>query len=241
MKRLLGPEGGEIPSRSLQDYVAGALARALFEGKLAPGQRIPVSRLADELEVSHIPVREALRAFEAEGHIVSISHRGFFVAELSLEDVEDIYRWRKVLEDEALRKGIPNLSDDNIDFMEDLWKMMNKASRAHDHGTFAEANREFHFVPFHQARSPRLVRFLNQLWDSNSRYHSVLLQAGEKIRLLQAQHRDLLAACRARAVEEAIEIMESHRQVTLARMREGLVKSQAGPQSSTSEPKKRRP
>lgn len=212
---------------TLQDYVAAVLARALFRGDLAPGERIPVDQIASELNVSHIPIREALSAFEAQGHVKRISHRGFFVMDISVEDLEDIYRWREVLETEGLREGVPLLTDNDIKEMEDAYREMAKAAKEKDLVRFSEANATFHFVPVLKCNSRRLGRLLSQLWDASARYQSWLLRGDNKFRLIQNQHKDFLEACRARDAEKAIDVTTAHREVTLKKTREALTKSQS--------------
>src|ERR1700742_4856813 len=104
----------------LQDFVVRSLMRAIASGELQPGTRLSPARLAEDLGVSHIPVREALAALEAVGQVKSIPRVGFFVAELSAEDIKDIYHWRGILEDDANRIAVPNLTDDDLALMREL-------------------------------------------------------------------------------------------------------------------------
>src|ERR1700742_4265844 len=98
----------------LQDFVVRSLMRAIASGELQPGTRLSPARLAEDLGVSHIPVREALAALEAVGQVKRIPRVGFFVAELSTDDIEDIYHWRQVLEDEAHRLAVPKLEEADL-------------------------------------------------------------------------------------------------------------------------------
>jgi DNA-binding GntR family transcriptional regulator len=199
----------------LQDFVARNLMRAIASGELPPGTRLSPARLAEDLGVSHIPVREALAALEAVGQVKRIPRVGFFVAELSTEDIKDIYHWRQVLEDEAHRIAVPNLSEEDLNQMREINEKM--ATAVTEHGTaFIELNRTFHFIPFRRAESEHLLRFISHLWDAAARYQSTTAYAREAKFQLQHHHDTLLAAFEKRDVAAVNAIMATHRGMTLA-------------------------
>lgn len=221
---------------TLQDYVTEELSRAILDGRFRPGERLSPQRLAEELKVSHIPVREALHALEARGHITRIARRGFFVTDLSLVDLEDIYRWRSVLESEAYRLGVPRLEQSDFVKMKALDERMARAVKTKDRDAFVQVNREFHFIPFRRAGSERLIRFLTILWDSAIRYQSVLVRAGGDMRLMQRQHDSLLRAFIARNPERVDHLSIGHRNDALAVMREALAPRKVGASRGSSSP-----
>ncbi|MGI8722840.1 MAG: GntR family transcriptional regulator [Geodermatophilaceae bacterium] len=114
------------------------------------------------LGVSHIPVRKALVALEEIGHVRRVPRIGCFVAELSVEDLEDIHHWRQVLDDEAHRLAVRLLTDADLQRMRELNSAMAKAVRDSGQSLLA-LNRESHFIPFERSGSERLVRFLTRL------------------------------------------------------------------------------
>ncbi|MEV1290761.1 GntR family transcriptional regulator [Pseudonocardia sp. NPDC049635] len=92
---------------SMVALAADALRRMIFDGELAPGERMVEYRLADQLAVSRPPVREALRLLEREGLVVQVPRRGASVRALSLQDVYEITTLRTDLETMAIRLGVP--------------------------------------------------------------------------------------------------------------------------------------
>ena len=110
---------GERPE-GLQDFAGRQILRAIFSGELGPGDKLSPTKLAEELQVSHIPVREALSGLAASGQVVRIPRVGFFVAELSLDYIEDVYHWRRVLEEEAHRVVVRKLREPELSRMRDL-------------------------------------------------------------------------------------------------------------------------
>ncbi len=204
---------------SLADEIVEEIKDALVRGELRPGDHVSADRVARNLGVSHVPVREALSKLEANGHLISVPNRGFIVPELSLHVVDDVYRWREVLEDEAHRIAVPNLADVQLAELANLCREMRDAVSAGDAVRFHRINRRFHFIPFEATNSRVLARVLPSLWDTASHYQSVLIQVQSSIPVLQSQHENLLQAFLDRDPERVNEVMRGHRTVTLAMMR----------------------
>ncbi|MBW8825793.1 MAG: GntR family transcriptional regulator [Acidobacteria bacterium] len=203
----------------LQDFVVRRLGMAIASGELPAGTRLSPAKLAEELGVSHIPVREALVALEAVGQVKRIPRVGFFVAELSFEDMEDIYHWRQVLEDEAHRIAVPKLENADLARMRQLNDAIRVAVRDRDAAGFVELNRAFHFVPFERAGSAHLMRFITSLWDTAERYQNTMAFIKLPRNLLQEQHDSLMEAFEARDVGAVNSGMVQHRLVTLEGIR----------------------
>jgi DNA-binding GntR family transcriptional regulator len=203
----------------LQNFVARRLAKAIASGDLPPGTRLSPARLAEDLGVSHIPVREALAALEAVGQVKRIPRVGFFVAELSTGDIEDIYHWRQVLEDEAHRLGVPKLEEADLARMREINGDMCAAVRERDTAAFAELSRTFHFVPFERAGSEHLIRFITHLWDAAARYQNTMAYARVPKDTLQEHHDGLMRAFEARDAGAVNGWMAKHRGVTLDTIR----------------------
>jgi DNA-binding transcriptional MocR family regulator len=98
---------GRAPGTTGQHALDG-LRHAIVNRQLRPGQRVRQEELAESLGVSIAPVREALRVLEQEGQVTYQPRRGYFVTELRIEDLEEIYDLRKVMEERAARRCRPS-------------------------------------------------------------------------------------------------------------------------------------
>ena len=203
------------PPESLSDYALRSIREDLIEGRLIPGQRIAAEVLATELKISHVPVREALRYLEAEGHLQRGARSHIRVAPVTEAEASEIYHLRAQLEAEAHRVAVPRLTEEDLQELDWHYEAMEAAVAAHDIAAFARANRAFHFVAFTRTGNTWLLRFLNMIWDAVRRYQTSLFQqAGWELDL--QRHHDLLRrAMRQHDAEAVNRTMDEHRLVTI--------------------------
>jgi DNA-binding GntR family transcriptional regulator len=103
-----------------RNQVTDAVRAAILDGRLHPGQPIPERPLAQDLQISRAPVREALRELEKEGLVVTRPHRGTYVASFSDEDVLEIYSLRATLEMMAIGRAVERATARDIDDLTSL-------------------------------------------------------------------------------------------------------------------------
>src|ERR687890_667813 len=143
-----------------QEAVLGEIRRAIMSRELRAGERVRQEQLAERLNVSRVPVREALKVLEAEGQVTYQAHRGYTVVALSLEELEEIYLARSLLEKEMTRAAVPELSAEQIQHLESSVARMDNFADAGDVLGYAEANWDFHFALFGRAGLPRICRII---------------------------------------------------------------------------------
>lgn len=203
------------PPESLSDYAIRSLREDLIEGRLVPGQRIAMEVLATDMGISHVPIREAVRYLEAEGHLQRDPRSQVRVTPVSPEEAAEIYRLREILEEEAHAVGVPRLTDEDIAELDRQLSAMQSAVETGDLAGFARANRAFHFVPFRRSGSTWMLRFMNIIWDAAARYQTSLFQREGWESDLQSHHARLRNAMARRDSEEVNQIMDEHRRITI--------------------------
>ncbi len=195
--------------KTAQEAVLAEIREQLLDGRLAPGVSVRPDALGDELGVSAVPVREALRILEGEGHVHYRPHRGYVVATLDVDDLIEIYRIRELLETEAVRRAIPQLRGDTVARLREIVHEMDEVQD--DVISLTAVNRRFHFTLFEAAEMPQLVRVLRILWDSSDRYRLRYLMSPENRRLVHDQHQRMMQAVSDRDVETFIDESQKHR------------------------------
>jgi len=120
------------------------IRRAIKSGKLKSGDRLIESRLAEEMQISRFPIREAIRYLEKEGLVVTIPFKGAYVANFGERDLEEVYTLRSALEELAVRKLMESLDSKKIEKLDSILKMMKKASQEGKIDKLVSVDMKFH-------------------------------------------------------------------------------------------------
>jgi DNA-binding GntR family transcriptional regulator len=205
-----------------QEAVLAELRRAIVEGELAPGTQIVQEALAERLGLSRVPIREALKILEGEGQVSYSPHRGYFVTELDLDELLEVYRIRQLLETEAATVAVPRLSEEVLGRMGEAIGDMVRASSEGNIVAMTAANRRFHFAIIESSGMPRLTRLVRQLWDATDPYRSLYYAEEVNRKTVDREHREILAAARDRDVDRVVALLDEHRDHAIARLRQTL-------------------
>ncbi|MGD1961305.1 MAG: GntR family transcriptional regulator [Fulvivirga sp.] len=122
-----------------KNEIREVLLKHMLTGKYQPGERLSLPELANELEVSVTPIREALTQLSETGIVNYIANRGFFLSELSAGEAQEIYELMAQLESSALKKS--TFSADQLD---DLEEINTKLINATESMIILELDRQFH-------------------------------------------------------------------------------------------------
>ena len=197
---------------SAQEAVLGELRRRIAAGELRPGEKLVADQIGLELGVSRVPVREAIKVLEGEGQVVTEPHRGYFMAELSLDDLREIYRMRELLEAEALRSAVERIDDAGLGEVEGLLDETDAANERGELAEYAAANRRFHFAVYSASGRAPLVRTIGQLWDASEAYRALFANSEDHRAAAARDHRAILEALRARDAAASIRAHDAHRE-----------------------------
>jgi DNA-binding GntR family transcriptional regulator len=202
---------GTVPGRkSLGQHVFENLKEAIIRGEVAPGDRLVESRLADALDISRTPVREAIHKLEREGLLRKLPKGGFTVMNLSREDIKETFGIRCVLESYAARLAAQNYSE------EELWPLEEKIREFQqflDKGRLDElprVNTEFHSLFYALSRSPKLIKLINDLRDQIYRFRKILLKKDKWAETSNQDHMKMLDAIRERDLNLVERVVKQH-------------------------------
>lgn len=161
---------GEPEERlTVAESVAGRIRELILTGKLPPGTPLRLAQLASRLGVSVMPVREAIRILEAERLVTVEPRRGAHVAQLTLDDVEELYAVRSALEALAARHGARAIKPADVRRMRTALEAMERAAAAGDVTAFLAHDRRFHDVLYVASGRPGLVARIHELLANGRR------------------------------------------------------------------------
>ena len=141
------PEPG-VGHRPLRSVVATELRRLILDGTLRPGERLIEDRLAEMLNVSRNPVREAIRVLEAEGFLEVSARRGAFVATLSDKQAADLFEVRLALEPLGARLAAAEVAPELVDRMRAILEEVETQAAEKDPDYLLGRHTELHSLIF---------------------------------------------------------------------------------------------
>ncbi|MGH2939607.1 MAG: GntR family transcriptional regulator [Solirubrobacterales bacterium] len=187
--------------RTVTQSVALRLRNEILSGQLAPGTRLHQTAVAERFNVSITPVREAFSLLGRWGLVTNEAHRGTAVFEPHPDDLRHSYEIRIVLEELATRKGVPNLSDDDIVRLRTA--LDESAGLPVGDEREIQLNSTFHDTIYHAAGNPKLNEMIDDLRLRTLVYvrlFSTELPAREEG---MRQHEAIYDACLHRSADQA--------------------------------------
>ncbi|MFE6508749.1 GntR family transcriptional regulator [Nocardioides sp. NPDC057767] len=209
----------EKPTRT--EAVYDRLRHELLLGELSPGAKLRINDIAGRYEVSPSVVREAMTRLAEQGLIVAMPQRGFTVMELSIADLEDLTRARRLVETMALRESIADgdLAWESRVLAAHHQLQHTRFTRPDGHVSieWAEAHREFHHVLLAGGRSARLTSIADSLRDCSDLYiHWSRELAHDDGRDVAVEHQEIADLTLARDSDGAAAALAQHIERTTA-------------------------
>jgi DNA-binding GntR family transcriptional regulator len=214
---VLEPTDGSYEPRAQQ--VARWLREAIYTGRLAAGQPVRQEAVAEELGVSRIPVREALRQLESEGLVVLRPHSGARVARLEYAECQEIYKMRERLEPLAISESMERISEQQL---QEAQELANALTRLHgDAHAWMEGDRQLHLALYAGVQTPRLLRTIVGFWNTTQHYRRALLSTFTErdYELQHAEHDLIIDAMQTGTVRIAEDLMRAHIERSRLRLR----------------------
>lgn len=204
---------------NISDAVADELRQMIIDGRLPAGQRINEVRLSEGLGVSRTPLREALNRLAAEGALTSTPRVGYFVRPLTLEEFEQIYDIRPILDPEALRlAGLP--PPERIERLEELNREL---AAARDPEQAIALDDAWHMELLADCPNRVLVELIQNMIQRTRRYELTLMRETRNVIRTTKDHERIMAALREKDLSAACAALKRNMQSGRASIVEWLV------------------
>jgi DNA-binding GntR family transcriptional regulator len=210
--------------RTLSAAVSDRIRQDILAGVHPSGAQLRQDALAEAYGVSRIPVREALFQLESEGLILMVPHKGAVVSGLSIDEVNDVFDLRALLEPRLLASSAPKMTTEDFAKLDAIQAAFAAAIASRDITQWGTLNADFHMALYTRANLPRTMSTVASLLQTSDRYTRVQLSTPEAMRRAEREHAQLIAMCRARAIDKACAFLKKH----VESVRKDLVKLLAG-------------
>lgn len=205
------PRGGPVATRSERAYTA--LKRRVLDNEFPVGSFFLEQELADLMEMSRTPIREALVRLANEGFVEIRPRHGMRVLPISAEDMREIYTILTALESEvAAEVAARGLSPEEIAALRDAVDDMEAALVDDDRKAWAVADERFHRSLVSSSANQRLRSVIQQFWEQAHRVRMLTLRLRPKPEQSTREHLDLVHAIEERDPQKAWKIHRTHRE-----------------------------
>ncbi len=207
-----GPRPGVIPIQrhTIASLTVEALRERILRGDFPEGEPLRQDALADELGVSRIPVREALRQLEAEGLVTFNPHRGAVVSSLSLSEIDELFELRADIECDLLRRAVPGMTSEQLDRATAVLDEFEDALHAGESARWGPLNWHFHAALYAPAARNFTMGVLQKLHQHSDRYFRMQVLLAKGGARANEEHRAIAAAVRIKDVQSATQLMRAH-------------------------------
>ena len=219
--------------RTLANETYSQLREDILGGKYPPNSKLKLEGLLEAYDVGMSPLREALSRLVGDMLVVTEGQRGFWVAPLSLADLDDVTRIRGLLETQALALSIQNGDKEWENAVTESYEKLSAVENSLPESPedispnlsrqWEQCNRDFHSVLVSACNSPWLIRLRNLLYQQSERYRRVSLRESRGHRDIQDEHRGIYNAVIKRNTLKACDMIEHHLQQTADEVRRAII------------------
>ena len=197
----------KVDRQSLTDQIVTELRQQIILGQLPEGMPLRQEKLAAELGVSRVPLREAIRRLEAEGFVVSVLHKGSVVTSLSLNEIEELFELRVRLETWLFEAAIPRLTDEDFALAEAIIEEARQSGNVENWG---ELNWRFHETLYKPSGHTIALRLLRTVHDNANRYINLHIAVVKDVDRELGDHKMLITFARLGDIRRGVDALRAH-------------------------------
>lgn len=197
-------------NHSLGQRVFHRIREDILSGKYKKNEELKEKTIGEELGVSRTPVREALRQLELEGLVTIIPNKGASVVGFSVEDIQDIYEIRSVLEGLCARRAATRITQEQIEELEEILYLTDFHSQKGHTEQMVELDSRFHELLYEACASKVMEHALRDYHHYLERVRKVTLTSEKRSMESNEEHKQILEALKEHDSKKAEEYANRH-------------------------------
>jgi len=200
----------KVKRERASDSVCNILRESILDQTFLPGQRLDVKMLAEKLDVSLTPIKDAITRLVVEGLIELRPRSGTYVSLLSPEDVEETLAIRRALECLAAETITQNLKNSDLAWFEEIIVLLERSEK--DRNLHEKRNGDFHLKLVELSRNKKLIETYRSLnaYIKMARIHNATDSWIDRVAAERVEHRKILQALRARSTPALQRALNNH-------------------------------
>lgn len=220
MKNNLKIEGYEL----LNQKVYRVLKESIIKGFLEPGTKLLENKIAEEMQVSRTPVREAMQKLVAEGFVKTTPNQTMVVTEVSPEDVKEVLQIRGVLEGLAASIAAKKINRQEIVGLENIISQMSLHVTKKNLSSYCQVDDEFHNLILNICGNKWIIQIRDNLGSFIYRFRIKSLSVSGRLKHSLEEHQAIMESLKKHNSEEADRLSQIHMENTVINILENVVK-----------------
>ncbi len=222
-----------VKAESLKDQIYKLIKNNIVNNVYVDDQILNERAISEELQVSRTPVREALKALEADGWVEYIPYKGIVVKKIGLKELKDIFEIRRALEELMVELALPHMSPEALEALERCLADQRDMTESGDIHRFSASDTEFHNIILHATTNAMLKKSITDIRDKITRLgiNSLLSGKGRFLETLD-EHRRIIDALKNRNLEAARQAMVRHVQRVYETAHHYVLRRESGEKSA---------
>ncbi|MFL6764393.1 MAG: GntR family transcriptional regulator [Sphingomicrobium sp.] len=193
-----------LDRQNISEELANTIRQMIVDGAIPPGSRVNEVHLARDLGVSRTPLREAIARLVREDTLVAVPRVGAFVKPLTVDEFDQIYSIRNLLDPEALRlAGLP--SDQQLHRLE---RLNSRIDAATDPDTIIDLDDQWHLLLIDHCPNKMLLGLIRDFMRRTRRYELALMRERREVEVATGTHARIMAALRRGDLSRAADILK---------------------------------
>jgi len=222
MERILKLEGYDL----LSQKVYRTLKTEIVKGFLEPGTKLLENKIAEEMQVSRTPVREAMQKLVAEGLVKTTPNQTMVVTEVSPEDIKEVLQIRGVLEGLAARITAKKINRQEIDELEKVVAQMSLYIADKNLLAYCKVDDEFHDFILNICGNKWIIKIRENLGNFVYRFRVKSLSVSGRLRHSLEEHQKIMESLKKHNSEEADRLSQIHMENTLINIFKNVIKKE---------------
>jgi len=198
------------PITTIKQQVYEIIKDDICNGVYTPGQRIEEVRLAENLQVSRSPIREALKQLVSDRLLVEYPNRGVFVRKYTPMDIEEIFDLRILLEDYALTRSVQNMTHAKAQELTNCQERMRLFHKQNDHEGYVKEDTRLHQFFIELGGNTLIVDTYDRVSSMIGQFRSYALKSQKRFDESLKEHTDMIQYILDGNPEMAIQINRTH-------------------------------
>lgn len=214
-------------SKSMREKVYDTLKSLIFEGKIAPGERIIETEYSKKFDISRTPLREAIRMLENEGLVETQAKGGVTVKKVTKEEIVEIYKIRIALESLILEEVIKKAKEEDLEKVRQILLETKDAFNADDTATIFELFSKFNIALYEIANLPRVENLINNINSYLRRFRKLSISNSKRREVAYNDHLAIFQTIKNKDLENATLLNRNHLEKSMAFILSELTNSEA--------------